>query len=322
MREVVFLYSHRFVPPDVLALIEAQVPDGFRLRLLEQGAPKQVRHSAFAAADYMLAYPGDPTTAELDAAHGLRLFQMLSAGHDWIDLAAFQGLGIPVASNAGSNATTTAEHAVLLMLALLRDLPRHHQATRRGDWLGMRHTMQLRELRGKTVGLVGFGQIGQAVAHRVRAFGASLLYTKPNPAPPEIDSSLGARRVPLAELLSGSDIVSLHAPLTPATRGMIDAAALSLMRPGSWLINTARGGLVDDEALVEALRRGHLAGAGLDVFSQEPMPADHPLLSLENVVLTPHVAGATLDTWSRRLDVAWTNLARVEAGLPPMSRIA
>ena len=321
-REIVFLHSDRFVPPEVLAMVTGQIPPGFELHPLEQGETAAARRKAFASADYMLAYPGDPRPEELAAAPKLKLFQMLSAGHDWLDLDVFRDYGIPVAGNAGSNATTTAEHAVLLMLALLKQLPNHDRATRKGDWLGMRHTTQLRELRGKAVGLVGFGQIGQEVAQRVQAFGAKLQYTKRRPAPSEVEERLGATFVTLKELLATSDIVSLHAPLTPETRGMIGAHGLAAMKSGSWLVNTARGALVDEAALVEALRGGHLAGAGLDVFANEPLPGDHPLLGLENVVLTPHIGGVTADTWVRRLDVAWTNLRRVEAGLAPLARVA
>lgn len=318
---VVLLHSARFAPPDVLEFIAGLVPPGFRWRTLEQGASASIRRAAFAEADYMFAYPGDPAVEELEAARHLKLFQLLSAGHDWLDLAAFSRCRIPVASNAGSNAVSTAEHAVLLMLALLKQLPRHHQAMVGGEWLGMANTMQLRELRGKVVGLVGFGNIAQHVARRVQAFGARIVYTKPTRLTPEIEQSFEASYRSLEELLTESDIVSLHAPLQPGSRSMIDARALARMRPGSWLVNTARGALVDESALVDALRTGHLAGAGLDVFAHEPIDPDSPLLRLPNVVLTPHIAGATRDTWTHRMTAAWGNVSRVEAGLPPLSLI-
>lgn len=318
---VVLLHSTRFAPPDVLAFIADLVPPGFRWMTLEQGASAGIRRAAFEQADYMFAYPGDPSIDEIESARHLKLFQLLSAGHDWLDLATFSRCGIPVASNVGSNAVSTAEHAVLLMLALLKQLPRHHQATVGGEWPGMANTMQLRELRGKVVGLVGFGNIAQHVARRVHAFGARIVYTKPNRAEPEIEQSLEAGYRALDELLAESDIISLHAPLRPQSRNMIDASALARMRPGGWLINTARGALVDEVALVEALRSGHLAGAGLDVFAHEPIAPDSPLLHLPNVVLTPHIAGATRDTWTHRMTAAWGNVMRVEAGLSPLSRI-
>lgn len=319
---VVLLHSARFVPPDVLAFLEEFVPSGFRWQALEQGAPPPTRQLAFAEAAYMFAYPGDPTPEELTTARHLKLFQLLSAGHDWLDLDVFRRCGVPVASNDGSNAVSTAEHAVLLVLALLKQLPRHHQATAGGEWLGMANTMQMRELRGKCVGLVGFGHIAQHVARRLRAFEVTLLYTKPRRAAPDLERSLGVTYRPLDELLIESDILSLHTPLQPQTRGMIDARALALMRPGSWLVNTARGALVDEAALLDALTHGHLGGAGLDVFAHEPLDPDSPLLRLPNVVLTPHIAGVTRDTWAHRIALAWSNVKRIEATQPPLSRIA
>ena len=318
---VVLLHSAKFVPLEVLAFLETLVPPGIRWRLLEQSSDPATRRAAFAEADYIFAYPGDPTAEELAGAGRLKLFQLLSAGYDWLDLDDFRRRSIPVAGNGGSNAVSTAEHALLLMLALLKQLPRHHQATIAGEWLGMSATMQLRELRGKVVGLVGFGQIARQVARRVRAFEATVLYTKPNRASAYEEGEYGAAYRSLDALLAESDIVSLHVPLQPATRGMIDQRALALMRPGSWLVNTARGGLVSENALVAALRSGHLAGAGLDAFAPEPIAADSALLKLPNVVLTPHIAGVTQDTWIHRMAAAWGNVVRVEAGLAPEWRI-
>ncbi len=319
---VVLLHSARFVPPDVLAFLAGQVPPGFRWQSLEQSAPASMRRSAFAEADYVFAYPGDPTAEELGIARRLKLFQLLSAGFDWLDLDLFKQHRIPVANNDGSNAVSTAEHTLLLMLALLKELPRHHQAMMGGEWLGMASTMQMRELRGKTVGLVGFGHVAQHVARLVHAFGATVRYTKPQRASPAAERAIAAEYRTLEQLLAESDILSLHAPLQEKTRAMIDGRALACMRPGSYLINTARGALVDEAALVDALSRGHLAGAGLDVFAHEPVDPDSTLLRLPNVVLTPHVSGVTRDAWTHRLAAAWGNVARVQAALPPLSQIA
>ena len=318
---VVLLYSPRFIPADVLAFLAGLVPPGFRWLPIEQGAPLGRRREVFAEADYIFAYPGDPSVEELASATHLRLFQLLSAGHDWLDLEVFRLHGVTVASNGGSNSVSTAEHAVLLMLALLKRLPDQHQATASGTWLGMAMTMQMRVLRGRAVGLVGFGQIARHVAHRVRAFGATVLYTKPARAPVADEALFAATYRSLDDLLAESDIVSVHAPLHATTRGLIDARALARMRPGTWLVNTARGALVDESALIDALASGHLAGAGLDVFAHEPIDPDSPLLRLRNVVLTPHIGGATRDTWTHRMAVAWGNVARIESRQPPIARI-
>jgi len=321
-RELVFLYSERFVPADVLQTVRRRIPPHLNLTVVEQSSGSLERQRAFERADYVIAYPGDPSAAEVDAAAHLKLFQILSTGHDWLDLTAFRRAGVPVAGNGGANATTTAEHAVLLMLALLKMLPTHHQSMRDGEWLAMRHTSQLRELRGKTVGLIGFGQIGRAVATRVMAFGATVLYHNRSGAVPESEAVSGATRCDLDGLLRESDIVSLHAPLTDATRAMIGDAAFGAMRFGSWLVNTARGALVDESAMLRALRSGRLAGAGLDVFAVEPLAIGSPLRSEPNVILTPHIGGVTLDTWERRLSFALENIHRVETSLPPHARIA
>ena len=315
---VVLLHSSRFVPPDVLAYLESFVPPGFRWRPLEQSSSALTRRAAFAEADYVFAYPGDPAPEELALAKQLKLFQLLSAGHDWLDLDAFRRCGIPVA-NSDANAVSTAEHTVLLMLALMKQLPRLHQATVGGEWLGMATTLKMRELRGKGVGLVGFGHIARQVARRLRGFDVD---TKPRRAAPEDETEAGAVYRTLEELLAESDIVSLHLPLQPQTRGIIDRAALARMRPGSWLVNTARGALVDEPALVDALTTGHLGGAALDVFAHEPIDPASPLLRLPNVVLTPHIAGVTRDAWTHRMAVAWANVGRIESGLAAASRIA
>jgi phosphoglycerate dehydrogenase-like enzyme len=318
---VVLLYSPRFVPADALEFIGGLTPPGYRFLPLEQGAGRDIRLAAFAEAEYVFAYPGDPDPEELAAGRRLRLFQLLSAGYDWLDLDAFRRHDIVLAGNEGANAVSTAEHALLLMLALLRELPRHHAATARGEWLAMSRAMQLRELRGKVVGLLGFGRIAQHVAQRVHAFDAAVCYAKPARAESVAEAPSGAVHVTLAELLAGSDIVSLHAPLSAQTRGIIDARALACMRPGSYLVNTARGALVDETALVDALAQGHLAGAGLDAFAHEPLEPDSPLLRLPNVVLTPHVAGSTRDAWVWRMKNAWENVRRVEMGESPLTRI-
>lgn len=319
---VVLLYSPRFVPADALAFIVGLVPPGYRFLPLDQGADQDTRRAAFARADYVFAYPGDPSPEELAAAREVRLFQLLSAGYDWLDVDLFRQHGIVLAGNEGANAVSTAEHAVLLMLALLRELPRHHAATAGGEWLAMSRAMQLRELRGKVVGLLGFGRIAQHVARRVHCFDAGVRYAKPDRAAAAVEAPSAAEHRTLEDLLAESDIVSLHAPLSTATRGIIDARALARMRPGSYLVNTARGALVDEAALVDALAGGHLAGAGLDAFAHEPIERESPLLRLPNVILTPHVAGSTRDAWVHRMTNAWENVRRVAAGEEPRSRIA
>lgn len=200
-----------------------------------------------------------------------------------------------------------------LMLAVLRKLPAFDAATRRGEgWrFAPEATDAVGEISGKTVGLIGYGDVARRVARVCCALGARVVFTARTA---QADAS--AQALPLADLLAQSDIVSLHVPLTDATRRMIDAAALARMKPGALLVNTARGALVDEAALVAALRDGRLRGAGLDVFEEEPVPATNPLLALPNVVVMPHLAWLTAETLERSFGVAAENCARLRDGRP------
>ncbi len=313
--KIVFLYAASSVPDRIVAAALAQTPEGFELVPCEAATPAAERRAHVADADYLMLYALG--FDDIDVAGKARLMQILSAGYDRLDVAALAAAGIPLATNGGANAPTVAEHAVMLMLAVYRKLPPHHNAMARGEWLGHREALSMYELRGKRVGIVGFGKIGRETARMVRGFLAEPVYCDVHPAPPEVEAELGARRLDLDELLATSDIVTLHTPLTEASRGLIDKAALARMKPTAVLVNTARGPAVVEADLVEALRGGVIAGAGLDVFEREPL-GDSPLLSMENVVVTPHTAGTTIDTWWRRLDFAFENISRVARGEAPL----
>jgi phosphoglycerate dehydrogenase-like enzyme len=269
----------------------------------------------------MFAYPGNPSAEDLTTARKLKLFQVLSAGYEWLDLAAFKRAGVPVANNGGANAPTVAEHAILLILAVYKKLPLHHNTLHEGRWLGAQETLRMREFRGKTLGIIGFGRIGRELAQIARGFQTTICYYDAVRAPAAVEQSLGATFVSFDELLTKADVVSIHTPLTSETKGFINARALGLMKPSAILINTSRGPVIDEPALIAALREKRIAGAGLDVFVAEPLPAESPFLSLDNVVLTSHIAGVTLDTWSRRLAFAFDNARRVASGQAPESII-
>jgi phosphoglycerate dehydrogenase-like enzyme len=247
--------------------------------------------------------------ADLARATRLRLIHKFGAGVNTIDVDTATKRGIAVANMPGANAPSVAEGAVLLMLATLRRLPALDRATREGR--GWPTDPQLgetvRDIGACTVGLVGYGNIAKQVSSIVAAMGATVLHTSTRD-----DGLPGWRTLP--ELLAASDIVSLHLPLTDDTDGLLDRAALARMKPGAVLINTSRGPIVDEGALVDALRGGRLAGAGLDVFDVEPVPPDNPLLSLDNVVLTPHVTWYTVDTMRRYLVEAVANCRRLRDG--------
>lgn len=320
-KKIVFLYSSRYVPEQIIDMAKAQVPAGFHLELLEQDTPADTRRDAIARADFMLGYPGNPTSEEIAGAKHLKLFQLISAGYEWIDLDAFRSVRIPVANNGGANAPTVAEHALLLILAVYKKLPLHHNTLHEGSWLGLQETLQMREFRGKTLGVVGFGRIGQELARLACGFQTNICYYDTVRAPAVLEQELRAELLPFDKLLGQADVVSIHTPLTAQTQGIINTRALKLMKPSAILINTSRGPVIDEAALIEALRENQIAGAGLDVFATEPMPTDSPLLALDNVVVTPHIAGVTLDTWARRLAFGFSNIERVAGGNAPESLI-
>ena len=246
---------------------------------------------------------------DLEQARWLRLVHKMGAGVNTIDVETATRLGIAVANMPGANAPSVAEGTVLLMLAALRRLPALDRATRDGrGWPSDASLGEtVRDIGGCTVGLVGYGNIAKRVERIVVAMGAEVLHTSTRD-----DGHSGWR--PLPDLLAASDIVSLHLPLTDATAGMLDRAALGRMKPEAVLVNTSRGAVVDEGALVDALRTGGLAAAGLDVFAVEPLAVDNPLLGLDNVVLTPHVTWYTVDTMRRYLEHAVDNCRRLAEG--------
>ena len=264
-----------------------------------------------------------PVTEEvLAGAPRLRLVQKIGVGVDTIDLDAARRRGVAVANMPGTNTQAVAESALMLMLAALRNLPGLDRACRtenvwspEGAARERRNT--LGELCGRTVGLVGAGAVASRLVGPLRALGARVIYADRRERP-----ELEAERHDLDDLLGASDVVSLHLPLTPETEGLIDRRTLARMKPGAILVNTARGGLVDETALVETLTSGRLLAAGLDVLAEEPPPPDHPLLSLDNVVLTPHVAWLTQETLKRSFDVALENVRRLRDGRDLLFRMA
>jgi phosphoglycerate dehydrogenase-like enzyme len=215
-----------------------------------------------------------------------------------------------------------AEHVILLILSIYRRLLEADASIRRGEWLQWELRPTSLELAGKTVGLVGFGRIGREVAQRLRGFDVDVLYYDPFRADADVEEAFGVRFVSLDALLAESDIVSLHLPLSTETRGLVDAAFLSTMKRSAILINTARGGLVDQTALIEALRSGVIAAAGLDVFATEPLPPDSPIRALPNAVLTPHIAAGTADALRTKMDACFANIVAISSGREPANRIA
>ncbi|UZJ33109.1 2-hydroxyacid dehydrogenase [Streptomyces endophytica] len=258
--------------------------------------------AALAAAHVIITGLAPVTAEHLAAAPELELVQCASHGFDYVDLDAARGRGVPVCNigSSGAEKQNVAEQTFALMLALAKQLVPAHTALTEADWALPRLQQSITELSGKTLGIIGLGHIGAEVARRAVAFDMSIVYAGPRPVDPETAAGLGgARHLDLDELLRTSDYVSLHAPLTEATRHLLDAERLALLKPSAFVINTARGALIDQDALADALAAGTLAGAGIDVFDPEPPTAALRLLKAPNVVLSPHVAGVTRETLVR-----------------------
>jgi D-3-phosphoglycerate dehydrogenase len=257
----------------------------------------------------------------LAVAARLKHVQHQGVGYDNIDVPACRARGISVGITPEGTTTGVAEHTFLLLLALYKHLRDAEARLRAGGWPVWELRSRSFEIAGKTIGLIGFGRIGQAVARRAAAFEAQVRYFDPFPPPAGVAEALGAAYRPLDDLLGEADVVSLHLPLTPQTRGTIDARALRLMSGHAVLLNTARGPLVDEPALVRALREGWIAGAGLDVFEKEPPAPDNPLLQLENVVVTPHISAGTVDAFRTKMRAVAATLTRVSLGEPPANAV-
>jgi glyoxylate reductase len=268
--------------------------------------PRDALREHLADADALLCMLTDPIDAELlESAPRLRAIANYAVGSDNIDLAAARARGIPVGVTPGVLTDATADIAFALLLAIARRLPEGEAAVRGGEWLTWEPDWLLgRDVHGATLGIVGRGRIGSAVARRAEGFGMNVLHHS---------RSSG---LPLEELLEKADFVSLHLPLTPETRHLIDAGALERMRPTAYLVNTARGGIVDQDALAAGLLAGTIAGAALDVTEPEPLPPDHPLLGAPNLIVLPHLGSATHATRQAMADLAVDNLLAALDGKP------
>ena len=254
------------------------------------------------------------------AANGLLAVHKWGVGIDNFDLETAREVGVRVLRTTGSNAVAVAETALGLMLALNRQLVAGHVGLLGGEWLKATLSPQTATLSGKTVGLVGLGYIGKNVARFLKGFGCRVLYMKPTPLDAAEEAELGVVRASLAEILAESDVVSLHCALTAETRGLIGRDALAAMKPSAILVNTARGGIVIEDDLADALEAGRLRGAAIDVYEVEPAPPNHRLVGMANVVTTPHIAALAADTFATTVGRMFANLAAVADGaeVPPL----
>ncbi len=294
--------------------LRALLPPGL---VLTHGRARGDAHlcEIIAEAEYAISGQVAVSGAVLRAARRLKLLHKWGVGVDNFDLEAARACGIKVARTTGSNAVPVAEFTIGLMLATLRHMAFGHAELQRGEWRGgrMRDAFMLS---GKTVGLVGFGAIGKTVARLLAGFGCTILYNKPHPLTAAEDKALGVAYAELPDLLARADVVSLHCPMTQATAGLIDKAALARMKPTAILVNVARGGVVIEDDLVHALRGGVIHAAASDVFETEPLPANSPLLGIENLMITPHLAAMAADNFTKTVNQMFANIARAARGEP------
>lgn len=254
----------------------------------------------------------------------LRLIQTVSAGTNLIDIAALQELGIGVANNGGGNAVAVSEHTIALMVSVYRKLHLQFQAVKNRQWAGDIRTTWFAgayELTDKTVGIIGLGRIGQRVARRLQGWDCRLIYHDVVSFPPALEQELHLTKVGCDDLLRTADIVTLHVPLTRQTKGMISDREFGLMKPTAVLINACRGPVVDEAALIRAMQARKILAAGLDVLEQEPTPANNPLLDMDNVLITPHLAAFAQESHEKSHAFAVQNAARVARGEAPESVI-
>ncbi len=302
--------------PGTKRLLESLDPAIARVSVLAEGDSAGLARE-LADADVLLHVLAPVTAAILDAAPKLRLVQKIGIGVDTIDRAHAAKRNIAVCNMPGTNTVAVAELTLSLMLAAMRRVAALDSGLRAGAWTpDAAHLDMAGELDGACVGLIGYGAVAKRLRPVLEALGARVVvYARRAPDD-------GAKALPLDVLLSEADVVSLHVPATAETRRMLNAARIARMKKGAVLVNTARGSLIDEAALVAALSSGHLAAAGLDVFAQEPLPHDNALLKLPNVVATPHIAWMTPGTWRRSLAIVAENCRRLAAGETLLNRVA
>ena len=308
--------------------VEEAVRREFDARLNREDRPLSSAElqEALRTADALLPTVTDKLNADVLSAEPLRakMIANFGVGFNNIDVEAAKARGISVSNTPDVLTDATADIAMTLMLMIARRTGEGERHVRSSHWTGWRPTHMLgRMVSGKTLGLIGMGRIARAVARRAHhGFGMRVLYTDPYPPPPDVAAALGAeQRATIEEVLAQSDFVSLHCPATPETRHLMNSVRLAKMKPSAYLINTARGDVVDEAALVEALKKGWIAGAGLDVFEKEPQIAP-ALVAMENVVMLPHLGSATEETRVAMGMRALENLRLFFSGAPLRDRVA
>ena len=305
-----------------LADFQRVAPEGLDVGWVDSSKPTEEQKEDLADARVAVIAGGVVTVDVARLAPNLKLVQTTSAGTDILDKTALGEMGVRVSNNGGGNAVAVAEHTIALLVSTIRKLQLQFNAVKAGEWaadIRREWFSQANEIAGKTVGIVGLGRIGSRVARRLQGWECDIIYSDVVDPEPGIEEELNLRRVELDELLSESDIITLHVPLTSRTRGMISDREFDLMKPTAVFINACRGPVVDEIALIHAMEEGKVAQAGLDVLEEEPTSPDNPLLHMDNVLVTPHLASFTQESGEKSRTFAMYNAARVLRGEDPES---
>jgi phosphoglycerate dehydrogenase-like enzyme len=309
----VVLLTNRY-SENVLRVVKQQLPEGFDFISLENATKEALLEKA-PLADYFLASGRLAIDKDvIEAASKLKMVQRTGVGTDTIDLTYLNAKGISVYVNPGINSISVAEHTILLMLAVLRRISVVDASVKIGKWGKNDIGIKCHSLFNKTIGIIGIGNIGKTVVKMLQPFGVKILYYDLFRLSEVDEKNMDIHYCGLTDLLEQVDILSLHCPLTNETRGFIGKKEIALMKKGAFIINTGRGQLIDEIALVAALKNGHIKGAGLDVFSKEPIDKNNPILGLDNVILTPHIGGLTLEVFSKMIKDAFENIYLFESG--------
>jgi len=299
----------------------AEKPAGWEVTLVNPDDGEQKVAKELEDAQSLVALGGRVSTKVLETAKQLKLIQTWGMGTEHLPVKWCMEKGISVANAGGANSIAVAEYTMLLMLTCLRRLLLFNQSIREGKYQGTTDREGSHELYDKTVGIIGFGNIGRRVAKLCYGFGANIIYFERFFVPYALRADLKARPVSLDELLSTSDIVTLHVPSFEGNRGMIGWEQFNKMKPSAYIINTSRGAIIDQDALIRALNEKKIAGAGLDVFDPEPPDPKNPLLQMPNVVASPHMAGLSQENRKPRCETIWRNVLLVSEGKEPLNRI-
>ena len=305
--------------PDLRQMVASQALPGMDVISESLNADAGELMELVSDADFLLIWPAHIPDDILRAAKRCKLVQCLSAGYDKINLELAAELGIHAANNGGANSVAVAEHTIMLILATLRKMVTKANLVSAGGWRASRDRRpDVFELEGKTLGLIGIGNIAKRVAKRAKGFDVDIQYfDRFAQLSLEEEKELGVKSVGFEELLKTSDVISVHVPLTSDTRNMISADQLAMMKSTSVIINTSLGGIINEYDLAHALKTGVIASAGLDVLDEEPPVSGHPLAELDNVIITPHTAGPTLESIPKRAANAFENIKRVIDGGQP-----